>query len=146
MRVGGVRVPPVPRRLAVPGHGRVVIGRGAGSRHVQGGRDRGPGEQRGGRDADEGGPAVAGPARGDGVPQSIQRVRGGLQALDGPAQEDAQLLFPARSTRRCVVVHHDCAASIATRSAAMPRDPYAFTEPSDIPSVSATWASVMSAK
>lgn len=40
---------------------------------------------------------------------------------------------------------HAC-ASIVTRSAAMPLDPYAFTEPSDIPSVSATWASVMSEK
>lgn len=29
-------------------------------------------------------------------------------------------------------------ASMAIRRAAMPRDPYAFTEPRDIPSVSAT--------
>ena len=37
-------------------------------------------------------------------------------------------------------------SSMAMRSAAIPREPYAFTEPSDMPSVSATWASVMSAK
>lgn len=37
-------------------------------------------------------------------------------------------------------------ASITTRSAAIPREPYALTEPSETPSVSATWASVMSAK
>ena len=37
-------------------------------------------------------------------------------------------------------------SSMAIRSAAIPREPYAFTEPSDTPSVSATWASVMSAK
>lgn len=37
-------------------------------------------------------------------------------------------------------------SSMAMRSAAIPREPYAFTEPSDTPSVSATWASVMSAK
>lgn len=43
-----------------------------------------------------------------------------------------------------VVAH--AGASMATRSAAMPREPYAFTEPSDMPRVSATWASVMSAK
>lgn len=35
---------------------------------------------------------------------------------------------------------------IATRRAAMPREPYALTEPTDMPSVSAAWASVMSAK
>ncbi len=45
-----------------------------------------------------------------------------------------------------IVVCGHAVASIATRSAARPREPYAFTEPSDIPSVSATWASVMSAK
>ncbi|GAQ69134.1 hypothetical protein T45_00856 [Streptomyces turgidiscabies] len=37
-------------------------------------------------------------------------------------------------------------SSMAMRSAAMPREPYAFTEPSDMPSVSATCASVMSEK
>lgn len=37
-------------------------------------------------------------------------------------------------------------ASMAIRSAAIPREPYALTDPSDIPRVSATWASVMSAK
>lgn len=37
-------------------------------------------------------------------------------------------------------------ASITTRSAAIPREPYALTEPSETPSVSATCASVMSAK
>lgn len=37
-------------------------------------------------------------------------------------------------------------ASMAIRSAAMPREPYAFTEPRDMPSVSETCASVMSAK
>ncbi len=37
-------------------------------------------------------------------------------------------------------------ASITARSAAIPREPYALTEPREIPSVSATWASVMSAK
>ena len=45
-----------------------------------------------------------------------------------------------------LVVPAHAGASMATRSAAMPREPYAFTEPSDMPSVSATWASVMSAK
>ncbi len=45
---------------------------------------------------------------------------------------------------RKVVAH--TGASIATRSAAMPREPYALTEPSESPRVSATWASVMSAK
>ena len=51
---------------------------------------------------------------------------------------------PARSVVLAVRAH--AGASMATRSAAMPREPYAFTEPSDMPSVSATWASVMSAK
>ncbi len=37
-------------------------------------------------------------------------------------------------------------ASMAIRSAAIPREPYALTEPSEMPSVSATCASVMSAK
>lgn len=44
-----------------------------------------------------------------------------------------------------VLVAH-AGSSMAIRSAAIPREPYAFTEPSDMPSVSATWASVMSAK
>lgn len=43
-----------------------------------------------------------------------------------------------------VLVH--VRAPMAIRSAAMPREPYALTEPSDMPRVSATWASVMSAK
>ncbi|CAM5573282.1 hypothetical protein STANM309S_01892 [Streptomyces tanashiensis] len=36
-------------------------------------------------------------------------------------------------------VPRSCRRSIATRSAAMPREPYAFTDPRDMPSVSATW-------
>lgn len=51
---------------------------------------------------------------------------------------------PVGSVVLAVRAHAD--ASMATRSAAMPREPYALTEPSDMPRVSATWASVMSAK
>ncbi len=37
-------------------------------------------------------------------------------------------------------------SSMAMRSAAIPREPYAFTEPNEMPRASATWASVMSEK
>lgn len=57
------------------------------------------------------------------------------------------LRAPFLVTALCVlVVLAHAGASMATRSAAMPREPYALTEPSDIPRVSATCASVMSAK
>ncbi len=50
------------------------------------------------------------------------------------------------AVRACVVAVAHAGASMATLSAAIPREPYALTEPRDMPSVSATWASVMSAK
>ncbi len=55
-----------------------------------------------------------------------------------------RLPFLALTVTLVVVAH--AGSSMAIRSAAIPREPYAFTEPSDTPSVSATWASVMSAK
>ncbi len=57
----------------------------------------------------------------------------------------AMTILPVGPTRPRVLVVH-AGASMATRSAAIPREPYALTEPSDIPRVSATCASVMSAK
>lgn len=55
------------------------------------------------------------------------------------------MLVPARAVPVHAVPVH-AVASMAIRSAAMPREPYAFTEPRDMPSVSETCASVMSAK
>ena len=55
------------------------------------------------------------------------------------------LVLPPVTARAVQTLTHD-AASIAVRSAAMPRDPYAFTEPRESPSTLATCASVMSAK
>lgn len=61
-----------------------------------------------------------------------------------PGAELVPTVLPVGAVVPAVRAH--AGASMATRSAAMPREPYAFTEPSDMPSVSATWASVMSAK
>ena len=83
----------------------------------------------------------------------------GLLSLGGPTGSAYRMKSsaPSRSERiaaserivrvvRAERLATHAGASIATRSAAMPRDPYALTEPSDMPSVSATCASVMSAK
>lgn len=58
----------------------------------------------------------------------------------GPLRVPAVTVAPLGAARA-----HDV-LPIATRRAAMPREPYALTEPTDMPRVSAAWASVMSAK
>lgn len=106
------------------------------------------------------GPVVGrGGAGGTGVrtrPRVAVRVRGVLRpvvhnSVSSPvipmsASRPAQVPVPVLAPVIVVVTPTHACASITTRSAAMPREPYAFTEPRDIPSVSATCASVMSAK
>ncbi|CAM5617982.1 hypothetical protein SALBM217S_07662 [Streptomyces griseoloalbus] len=92
-------------------------------------------------------PVVVGAVRGPAVAvttdarsrRAVRRAPGGL-----PRALRLARLLRARVPRVLGVAHDD--ASMASRSAAMPREPYALTEPSEMPSVSATWASVMSAK
>lgn len=109
----------------------------------------------------------AGAPRGYRPSQVVEGSVGGLEVLHGPLQqppqgnfvpaeasEAAQLIFrpvvhnsvPSPVVKRPVrpvplkpvPVPAHAVASMATRSAAMPREPYAFTEPREIPSVSAT--------
>ncbi|CAM5714728.1 hypothetical protein STENM223S_10828 [Streptomyces tendae] len=78
-------------------------------------------------------PPTPGPAAPSAAPPEASREPSGSRGSSG------------RRVPRVLGVAHDD-ASMASRSAAMPREPYALTEPSEMPSVSATWASVMSAK
>ncbi len=139
-------------------------GRRAGEAELLGdpqGRQRdGGGEHHGG--GARPGSAADGPAPGHPAADPRQRGAVRLEVGDGAAQQlpygpllGRQRLrrarpapaVRARRTRarppRPVLLGH-CPASIRTRSAAIPRDPYAFTEPSEMPRVSATCASVMS--
>ncbi|CAM5718836.1 hypothetical protein SMICM304S_05401 [Streptomyces microflavus] len=79
------------------------------------------------------------------VVRTVRAIRVGVRGLLGPVVHNSVsrrvILVPV-----LVPVPAHAWASITTRSAAIPREPYALTEPSEIPSVSATWASVMSAK
>lgn len=114
-----------------------------------------PGAPRGNRTAQ----MVEGAVRGlEVLYRSLQHPAQGhfvpAKTLSGSLTEAAQLIFrpvvhnfvsspvvkrPVRPVPlKPVPVPAHAVASMATRSAAMPREPYAFTEPSDIPSVSAT--------
>ena len=74
----------------------------------------------------------------------LREVRSTPDAEFVPSIAPVLPVAPVGSVALAVRAH--AGASMATRSAAMPREPYALTEPSDMPRVSATWASVMSAK
>ncbi len=92
-------------------------------------------------------PAVAGVLAGVGrtAVRALRAARRGVRRAAGGGPRALRLAFLGARVPRVLAVDH-ADASMASRSAAMPREPYALTEPSEMPSVSATWASVMSAK